>query len=400
VRRPLGPVSRASSLVLGIHKSDENCPGPQDDGADVFRVLEAVKVRQMFPLHRDRPRAISSDRKQTCPKAPRSGYLAVVVLLLAGSFCLTDISFAATRRPTGGFVGQASAVPHKLTSVRASGPGFLLALGDSLAAGYQPIDKSSSPPIDPATGFPDEGYPGSYASDIAVARGLNLIDLGCPGETTTTMVQKPAEAPCASVYETEFLASSQLQAALKFLVGHKGQVRLVLIDLGANDFVRCSANGAPDPSCLRDGATTAKHNLPVILAKLRKAMGLYDPGARLIGMNYYDPFLSLAFRPGGQKASAEAVVSLVLLQGYNVELQAIYQGAKVQVANVAEAFGSDSTIPLTTYGGKRVARNVALVCRWTWMCPISPAKGPPDIHANSAGYRVIAGAFERLLIKS
>ncbi|MFI5387842.1 MAG: hypothetical protein ACHQ50_17165, partial [Fimbriimonadales bacterium] len=89
-----------------------------------------------------------------------------------------------------------------------------------------------------------------------------------------------------------------------------------------------------------------------------------------------------------------------ILRGYDEELQVVYQRAKVQVANVASAFASDATIPLTTYGGKLLPRDVALVCRWTWMCPISPAKSSPDIHADSAGYRVIAGAFEKLLATS
>ena len=40
----------------------------------------------------------------------------------------------------------------------------MLALGDSLAAGYQPTDKSSPPPEDPADNSPDEGYPGGYAA--------------------------------------------------------------------------------------------------------------------------------------------------------------------------------------------------------------------------------------------
>ena len=39
-------------------------------------------------------------------------------------------------------------------SERAQAGPYLLALGDSLAAGYQPSDGESSPPVDPVTGFP------------------------------------------------------------------------------------------------------------------------------------------------------------------------------------------------------------------------------------------------------
>src|ERR1039458_256924 len=49
-------------------------------------------------------------------------------------------------------------------------PKVLLALGDSLAAGYQPTFGTSLPPIDSSSGYRDRGYPGSYAADVASAR--------------------------------------------------------------------------------------------------------------------------------------------------------------------------------------------------------------------------------------
>jgi hypothetical protein len=39
--------------------------------------------------------------------------------------------------------------------------------------------------------------------------------------------------------------------------------------------------------------------------------------------------------------------------------------------------------------------NVLRECQWTWTC--TPAPLGPDIHANNAGYRVIAQAFEDVL---
>jgi lysophospholipase L1-like esterase len=277
---------------------------------------------------------------------------------------------------------------------------YLLALGDSLAAGYQPADGTASPPIDPSTGYPDQGYPGGYAFDLASDRHLTLVDLACPGETTTSMIGKPARAQCAADYQAQFDASSQLSAALGFLASHKHQVDLATIDLGANDLESCVVGGAPDPSCLSNGAATASRELPVILSKLKHALSLDDPGTPLVGMNYYDPFLGLDFRPGGAKPSAEAFLSLVVLEAYNKELGVLYQRAKVPVANVASAFESASTTPLTAYGSKILPRNVALVCLWTWMCPIAPAKYSPDIHANTTGYGVIARAFEAVLVRS
>jgi hypothetical protein len=39
--------------------------------------------------------------------------------------------------------------------------------------------------------------------------------------------------------------------------------------------------------------------------------------------------------------------------------------------------------------------NVARICQWTWMC--APAPVGPNIHANAAGYRQLAAAFERVI---
>jgi len=253
--------------------------------------------------------------------------------------------------------------------------------------------------VDPSTGFPDQGYPGGYAPDLARARHLVLIDLACPGESTSSMVGKPAQAGCGADYHAELGASSQLGAALGFLSAHKGQVALVTIDLGANDFVRCTANGAPDTGCLRTGATVLVRELPFILNKLKGALAVLDPGTRLMGMNYYDPFLGLAFRPGGAKASAEAFLSLVVVEIYDRALDGAYRHAGAEAADVASAFGSGQTTPPEVYGSKKLPRDVASVCRWTWMCPVSPAS-VPDVHPNVAGYRVIAGAFEKVLARS
>ena len=157
-------------------------------------------------------------------------------------------------------LAQATIPTHakgNLTARSAGTPGkYLLALGDSLAAGYQPDDRSASPPVDPSTGFPDQGYPGGYAADLAAARHLLLVDLACPGETTTSMVGTPAKVRCETDYSAQFGTSSQLSAALEFLATHKGEVALVSIDLGANDIEACASHATPSPSCVAKGAAS------------------------------------------------------------------------------------------------------------------------------------------------
>jgi hypothetical protein len=56
---------------------------------------------------------------------------------------------------------------------------------------------------------------------------------------------------------------------------------------------------------------------------------------------------------------------------------------------------ADFTDTAVLPGVGTVPLNVARICTWTWMC--APAPVGPNIHANAAGYRVIAAAFERAI---
>jgi hypothetical protein len=52
---------------------------------------------------------------------------------------------------------------------------------------------------------------------------------------------------------------------------------------------------------------------------------------------------------------------------------------------------------MVPYNGTLVPKNVAEVCTLSWACT-APPQGP-NIHANAAGYGVIAGAFADVLGK-
>jgi len=275
---------------------------------------------------------------------------------------------------------------------------YLLALGDSLAAGYQPAFNGADPPLDHATGQPDQGYPGSYAADLAAARGgLRLVDLACPGETTVSLAGTPAERRCATTYRQELGASSQEAAALAFLAAHRHEVALVTIDLGANDIDGCVVSQRIDASCITRGDADVAGHLPAELSALKAALSADDPGARMIGMNYYDPFLAVTYVLAGAKGAAVASLSLSATDALNAELALIYRRAGLPLADVAAAFKTNDLLPLTSFGGRRLPFDVATVCRFTWMCPASRRAAAADIHANTAGYAQIAAAFERSL---
>jgi lysophospholipase L1-like esterase len=289
------------------------------------------------------------------------------------------------------------AVTSTVGQARAStAPKFLLALGDSLAAGYQPTDAVALPPIDSASGFRDQGYPGSYAADLATLRGLSLVDLGCPSETTSSLLATPALALCGDLYKAEFGVGSQISAAESFLSRHRGRVGLVTLDIGANDLDHCVSTSNVNTTCLASADVAVVKNLGRVLTSLMASVRHFDPGARVAAMNYYDPFLGLEFSPGGVKGDELALGSVVATNAFNTELSTTFNKFGVSVADVASAFRIDALTPLVRFDGKTLPEDVATTCELTWMCP-SVAGASPSIHPNSAGYRTIAAAFEKRL---
>src|SRR3954447_2036211 len=110
--------------------------------------------------------------------------------------------------------------------------GYYLALGDSLAAGYQP---------DPTIGR-DQGYVTKVYDALAHGRRWELRNLGCDGATTTTLLA--GGGGCS--YDG---AASQLAAAERFLRLHPRRVDLITIDIGGNDLNHCAAGGTIDQAC-------------------------------------------------------------------------------------------------------------------------------------------------------
>lgn len=248
---------------------------------------------------------------------------------------------------------------------------YYVSVGDSLAAGVQPIG-------DPADLYrTDQGY-AEQLLDLARVESskLSLVKLGCPGETTTTMI---AGGICAYPH------GSQLDEAVAFLHAHRGHVAFVTIDIGANDFP-CQA-----AECVPAGVASIQTNLPQILAALRAAAG---PEAPIVGMTIYNPFLAAwLLGPDGQ---AFAQASATQLMGpVNALLRGIFLASGAQVADVEAAFSSNDFTTQVDLGFGPIPLNVARICTWTWVC--APAPLGPDNHANAAGYAAIAGAFATVL---
>jgi GDSL-like Lipase/Acylhydrolase family len=298
--------------------------------------------------------------------------------------------------------GTASATTAALTPNEAlattsgDGAGVMLALGDSLAAGYQPIYGDKPPPVSAQTGRADQGYPGGYARDVATAHHLLLVDLACPGETTASMTGTPANAACLAGYRVSFGATSQMAAAQAFLARYPGKVKLVTVDLGANNVDGCSASQA-GVACISKGLTAISKQLPPVLVTLKALVARDDPSAMLMGMNYYDPFLAAEYSPGGLVGTVEGTESVAQTLRLNALLATAFGKVGIPIANVASAFKTGVGSPLVAYHGERLPVDAADICRWTWMCPLKGTKTAPNIHANTTGYSVIASAFNAKL---
>jgi lysophospholipase L1-like esterase len=243
---------------------------------------------------------------------------------------------------------------------------YYLSLGDSLAAGYQPTLGE--------TNFGDEGYADQlYALEAAADPTLKLVKLGCGGETTSSMIEAyPFNGRGGHTF-CHYPHGSQLAEAVQFLHAHRGFVSFVTIDIGANDVLG------------DDGIEAVVQNLPVILQALRQAGGA---DVQIVAMNYYNPFVAEAWE--ATHSIPVVLGSVAEIVAFNDLLKAIYGAAGIPVADVETAF---SMTDVTLVGG--VPLNVVRVCQWTWMCA-GPPFGP-DIHANDAGYGVIAQAFHEAL---
>jgi lysophospholipase L1-like esterase len=248
---------------------------------------------------------------------------------------------------------------------------YYLSLGDSLAHGFQP------------NGDLTQGYAEQLHASLAADQPkLRLVKLGCGGESTVSMrfgsQDSTVVGSCGTprYYKVLFPKGTQLAEAVSFLQAHKGKVALVTIDIGANDLSWRDAQGN-DVFCLLepDGCATRttvmEENLAAILADLRAAAG---PDVPIVGMSYYDVFAPLCV----SDPSLLFVCSRV--DAFNAILVDTYGAADAPVADVAGAFENDNLVNAATH-----------VCAWTWFCTLG------DVHAKTAGYGVIAQAFQKAL---
>jgi lysophospholipase L1-like esterase len=228
--------------------------------------------------------------------------------------------------------------PGTVDGLRADGPTYYVALGDSLAANI-------------GVEAPRDGYVSRFHKAIEERDGASygLRNFGISGETSGTLIR-----------------GGQLEDAVAFLEGH--EVTYVTIDIGANDLLghlgsaECSVD-LDDPRCRSRIDTTFRvygENMERIFDELRDAA----PEATIVFMRAYNPF-SLGF---GASIGLEET-SNEILDSFNDLAARI---AAEQEVLVADAFTPmQDTAAATTH----------------------MLDDPPDIHPVAIGFDVLAAAL-------
>jgi lysophospholipase L1-like esterase len=260
----------------------------------------------------------------------------------------------------GAFAGSSVATAQK--PIGSPPKKFIVALGDSLAFGFQQIRFNENPDPSNFTGFVDvftqmvnETPPGKFA---------DAVNFGCPGETSTSLLS----GPCAYHVEEGFplhvnYDGAQIDAATAFIAAHPGRVGTVIVDIGSNDLLALvdSCGGTSNLQCIAAGLpsviATLVANYTEILSRLRAVA----PQAVLLVVQLYNPL---------------AIVdpaSNILLPPINDAIASVAQSFNAALANPFPGINLAPPQPET-------------LCDLTLIC--TPLM---DIHLSDAGYEFVGG---------
>jgi lysophospholipase L1-like esterase len=248
------------------------------------------------------------------------------------------------------------------SSAPAAPQAYYLALGDSIAYGFQPAKaRKGLPP----SGF-NTGYVDVFAARLrTLAPGIQVVNYGCPGESMVTFAKGGCPAIAEGIGLHDTFRGSQLGAALGFLRAHPGQVSPITITLWGNDVAGFEERCHNRLRCVRKRSRHALASLTSglrsILAQLRAAA----PGAEIIAT-------------GAWNFEVDRLARVAFL--YRALDKRIKRAAARAGARVAD------TRPIFNPRGS-IAAQRARICALTFMC----SQGDP--HPKDAGYRTIAKAF-------
>jgi lysophospholipase L1-like esterase len=237
---------------------------------------------------------------------------------------------------------------------------YYLALGDSMAYGIQAAKAEAGLP---PSGF-HTGYVDVFAARLReLAPDIQVVNYGCPGESAKTFIHGgcPWLAQHGRLHDA--FRGPQLEAALRFLRAHPGQVSPITLTLWGNDLLENFS-----PACKGD----------LVCIRGHASAGLARFGSRLASIV-------------GRLRAAAPRAEIILTGAWNLDAE--------HPAQSEPLFRSiDATIARAAASGKaRVARIYPIftpvakpkgrICALTFIC----SQGDP--HPTDAGYRAMATAF-------
>lgn len=279
--------------------------------------------------------------------------------------------------------------------------GTYLALGDSLAFGYQTARVNACA----GTGCtsPDTQFPTSYPTIFgqlfgANTLGVSTINLGCPGETSGTLINDTNGTTGCTTYPFPIHANhankTQLQAALDIIDERGKRVSPITIDIGANDVLRmvngqCTTAGVISLSCVQQNApatfATVQSNLDFILNRMRDEGGVKH---EIIVIGGYNPLYPAIFnqvltQTGNAGLATQAAdgtdALLAQLNALEATTAAKYRAV---FANPAPTFNPQ--------GAPHPNLELGTICTLTAVC------GPlADIHPTDTGYGAYANVVKQ-----
>jgi lysophospholipase L1-like esterase len=240
--------------------------------------------------------------------------------------------------------------------------GYYLALGDSITYGFQPT--KARPGARPSA-F-DSGYVDVVATRLRkVAPGIEVVNYGCPGESTVTFTRGGCPAFADRIELHDAFRGSQLRAALSFLRGHPEDVSPITLTLYGNDWLpllldTCKGNIA----CVRKHAPKVTASFGSRLRSILEQLRAAAPTAEIVVTGAWNP------DPGQLR-----------------QLRSTYRSLEASIARAATASHARIARMLPVFNPPvNVRAQRARLCAFTFIC----SKGDP--HPTDAGYRAMAAA--------
>jgi lysophospholipase L1-like esterase len=199
-----------------------------------------------------------------------------------------------------------------------------------------------------------------------ISPGIITVNYGCPGESTQTFVDGPCVWTATGHQLHDTFNETQLQAAIKFLNAHPGQVSPITLTLGSNDLplllTPCTVNGQFDGVCIQTAAPAFIAGLVARLGGILRELRSAAPSAEIILTGQWDSFIT-AF------AFADP-----LFQGFNAAMAQIAAQNRVRIADPMPIFNPQGN----------------LSAEITAMCTLSLLCSQNDSHPSDAGYQALA----------